>query len=403
MAAIFTPCYLPYWKRTQTSDNAGTNWSLGSAVNQNFWLWDDQINRVSRPDWRDKLQKGQDASNYYFRSGTSYVGSPAYGYAWTPAANIRENGYIGWYGMIPARQPSDNALSDLALARVKRKIASLEDSYQALIPLAELREARGLFRQMVDYTLDMVKAVAELKRTKGKSLFRFAQDRWLIYSFGISPMMADLKGLGESMWAFLTKGDVRDRVTGSAGRNWVTSSSDQTGSITGLYGAPLVAASEAQHVLKYRYIAGWKFLIRSSNDYSALRHFGVTPAAIIPALWETLAYSWVVDYFTTAGDWLEDVFVGSAGSSMYVVQNRSYKYTSIGTFVCRPWPGTTMLGVNRHGVVRLEHFQFERTPLGALPPRLLRFKSVDEVGKHALTKLLNLASLTFRGKRWTDV
>jgi hypothetical protein len=402
-------------RRDQVSENENPpnsgNWSVNVSVHSDVdWSgfgWQDVKITNKDPLWRDKLKKGTDASQYYKRSGVELSWKPLSGATKTlnPGSfPFNTRGYFSdtLLSSHPARVTTDSTVRDIALSRVKRRIASLEESYQALIPLAELREARGLFRQMVDMTIDTVKVIADLKRTKGKSAFRYAQDRWLIYSFGISPMIADLKGLGASMWAYLTKGDVRDRVQGTMGRDFFSATSGD--SIAGLLGAPIRYSAEARHQISYRYVAGWKFLIRSSTDYGMLAHLGFKPAALVPALWETTAYSWVVDYFTTAGDWLEDVFLGSAGSSMYVVEDRKYQYRSVMTqeyYISNP--ALAVFTKHQRGQVVVDFWEFERTPLSALPSRTLRFKTVDEIGNHALTKLLNLASLTFRGKRWKDL
>lgn len=395
---------------TSWSDPNGWFFSANSHTDQNYGTsgnWYETRITNKDPLYRDKLKKGVDCSLYYKRTGIELTWRPLIGAAETIVPGTFPYNTRGYYSHalvqnMPARSPTDSTTRDQALARVKRRIASLEESFQSLIPLAELRESRELIHQLMNQTTDVIKAIADLKRTKGKSLFRYVQDHWLQYSFGVAPMMRDLQDLGNSMWAYLTKGDVRDRVQGTAGKDWQSVGPSDT-AITGLLGAPIRSDSEASHVLSYRYVAGWKFLIRSSNDYGALQHFGVTPPALIPALWETTAYSWVVDYFTTVGDWLEDVFVGSAGSSMYVVEDRKYSYTAQLTQVYQFNKAQVRVVKHRPGHVWLNYWEFERTPLGALPSRTLRWKTVDEIGNHALTKLLNLASLTFRGRRWKDI
>lgn len=379
--------------RSKLSNQDGV-WNVSQSVHDEVDWLTLFTTRNKNPKWRDQLKAGVDASTYYIRIGADVAQLPLLGEA-RAYGSYPFDGRIVWSSSAIAHHPpllaNDATTRDQALARVKRKIASIEESYQALIPLAELREARGLIRQMIDISSDTIKAIANLKRSKGRSLLKYVQERWLIYSFGISPMMADLQGLSASMWAYLTKGDARDRVQGTARKEWLDNRHGD--SITGLGAFPIRYGSQARHVLSYRFAAGWKFNIRSSNDYTAARHFGISPPAIIPALWETLAFSWMADYFGTIGDWLEDVFVGSAGTSMYVVENRKYQYRSVATYELYPNGAEQYLTRHRRGICEFTYWQFERTPLAALPSRSLRFKTLDEIGLHSLTKLLNLIAL----------
>jgi len=383
----------------------GNPWSTNVTTNLDVSVWSDALVRNKNPLWKDQLKKGVDASTAYRRTGTDVTILPL----------LIETRAVGSYpydtrgvfaeallNVHPVRVPTDTTVRDQALARVKRRIASLEESFQSLIPLAELRESRQLIHEMINLTDRIVRVIADLKRTKGKSLFRFVQDAWLAYSFGINPLIGDLKNLGDAMWAYLTKGDVRDRVQGTMGKDWFSQTSGD--SITGVLGMPIRYVGVAHHRLSYRYAAGWKFLIRSSNDYSALKHFGVTVPHLVPALWETTAFSWVLDYFTTIGDWLDDVFVGQAGQSIYVIEDRKYQYSSKLYLEHYLNPGVTNTVLkHRKGWVKVEYFDFERTPLTALPSRTLRWRTIDEIGLHSLNKLLNLTSLVWRTRRWDQI
>lgn len=394
-----------YRNFAERNTNPGSNqWETTLDQGGSVTLWNDIRTRNKNPQWRDKISKGLDASTYYKASYTTYHLSRAEGWGiWdnTPTGPRWEvRGYATYIGSLPVFQPTDAVTRDQALMRVKRRIASLEESYQLLIPLVELRELRGLVKEMLHLTFNVVIALSRAKRTGGRSVWREVSKIWLMYSFGISPMMSDLKDIANSLWAYLTKGDVRDRVQGSAKKTF--RSSMPYGEITGLASTPLGGAGEAQHEVSYRFIAGWKFLLRSSNDYTAANHFGIKPPALIPALWELTAFSWVVDYFTTVGDFLEDVFVGQAGSAIYVVENRRYTCRSVWTYSYQ-WPKTfthpTLVRRNRAGFTVIDYVEFERTPLSALPSRSLRWKTQDEIGLHALNKLMNLISVLGAGRK----
>lgn len=382
--------YAPY-------DNP-TNQSVTVNDHIQYSLWSDTQVKNKNPRYAEQIKAGIDATTPYHRSDSSLSIQPALARAVSKQKNYIVWGSMSWPGAIPSRVQTNTVVRDQALARVKRRIASLEENFQTLIPLAEIREVHGLVGQMADFTTDMVKAVINLKRSKGKSVLRLVQQRYLMWSFGIAPMIRDMQDLGSSIWAYLTKGDVRDRVQGTAGKDWVDVGN---GVATGLNYHNLVYGYEAYHRLTYRYIAGWKFLLRSSNDYSLLAHLGLNSwGAVVPALWETTAYSWIADYFTTIGDFLEDTFTGSAGSSIYVVECRKYQYRVINTYKYEKSDPLepSWWDYNRPGKAVLDYWEFTRTPMSALPARTLRWKTTDEIGKHAVSKLLNLLAL-LQGRR----
>lgn len=349
---------------------------------------------------------GQDASTNYRRSSTSFALKPSHLKAWFyhpdyPAwlsidANIVDD--LLWAGPIGIpNKLEDSTLRDQALTRVKRRINNMTESYQSLIPLAELRELRGLVGSMTHVTTDTVKMIADLRRTKGRSLFTHVSKLWLTYSFGISPMMRDARDLSRSIWTYLTSGDKLDRVQGTASKT--VSSLDSGSGVTGGVNCPVKYTIATQSYLSYRFIGGWKFNLRSSNDYNALAHFGITPPALVPALWETTAFSWVADYFSTLGDFLEDQFVGHAGSPVYIVENRKSLVKTQCTHVHFTTHPEIAILENTPGTCDMERWDFQRSLYSGLPSRILRWKTMDEMGLNGVTKLLNLAAVLMLQKK----
>lgn len=372
--------------------------------------WQNVLTRNSNPLWLKKVMSGTDASTAYSRSETSckYLRRAlAISQLISPTYSNQPQLFVSDLTILrglPDVNVTDSTLRDQALTRVKRRINNMTETYQSLIPLAELRELRGLVGSLTHMTTDTVKMIAELKRTKGKSLFSHVSKLWLTYSFGARPLMADIHDVSNSIWAYLTKGDIKkSKVSGKASKEWLSRTTWQTTTGIGLMPARWMANKHSY--LSYRFVGAWQFNLRSATDYSALAHFGVTPPALVPALWETTALSWVVDYFTTVGDFLEDQFVGHAGSSVYFVENRLYRSTSVGT-VDHTIPASTATDkwswkYNFPGGHETTRLEFSRTPLASLPSRILRWKTMDETGLNAVTKLLNLTAVALtRRKSW---
>jgi len=361
------------------------------------WPWVDVKVGTKNPGWLGQIVAGRDASSYYSRRETRFSQTPSQAevhYDFGPAAWLKYQAVdlFSWVG--PHPNPSgvtDATLRDIALSRIKRRINNSNEGFKALVPLLELRDLRRTVNGAVALTTDLIESLIEIKRTRGRSAFRYASKAWLTFGFGISPILRDIDNLSKSITAFLTKEGHVDRVVGTASKEWITQSTGDA--ITGAYLAPVRYTTRAQHSLSYRFIAGWRFSVNSATGYGAASHFGFTLPELVPALWEATAFSWVADYFGTIGAYLDDVFVGQAGESVYVLENRSYRVSSISTMVHYSDSPNALFVRNVPGIGTMDSYDFERTPQASLPPRILRWKTTDEIGIFAVTKLLNLASI----------
>lgn len=364
--------------------------------------------RNSNPQWRNQVATRANASTAYVRRGLDLDAA---------IFDLETAGISGNTEKARAFCVSDlslspnvgtgtsSSLADLALSRLKRQLRNHVGSSQVLLPLAELRELRGLIGKAATFAGDLVVGLADIKRTKGRSAIRFAQDSWLNFSFGIAPTVRDIAEISSSIDKYLRRQDHFVRLTGTARTEWL--SSKKSSESSWIYGADTHGIMEAIHTLSYRYIAGFSLPLGSANDYGVASHFGLEFQDLIPLAWELVPYSWIVDYFTTVGGFLDDVFTSPGGTTTYVVQNRRYTIDYSVTPVHRAWRGSEFRGTDFQGYrITKDHttpcsaryYEFERTPLSSLPRSALRFKSVDEVASGAVNKLLNLVSL-IRPKR----
>ena len=157
-----------------------------------------------------------------------------------------------------------------------------------------------------------------------------------------------------------------------------------------------------QHRLSYRYTAGYKLPFRSSNDYSVGKRYGLEIGALVPTLWELTAFSWLFDYFTTMGDYLEDTFITDLAQPIYVVLTK--KYTCSGRYDVLPAVGSWVKSSYIEGEQSTFDWTFvKRSSSGiSVPNRQLRFKTADEIGKNAVNKVLNLSSILVGGKAFSN-
>jgi hypothetical protein len=312
------------------------------------------------------------------------------------------NGVLSWGqitvpGQVPPTYPStDTALQELALTRLKRKLKKRVGGADALVPVAESRELRGLIRGMTSMTTTLLETLIDIKRTKGRSALKYASQAWLTYGFGIRPLVDDTKAVAEAIGNYFDRKDTSIRDSASAKKTWL--SHYKTGPYTGINGASIYHAATLHHTLSYRWYCGGVADIQTANDYTLAKHLGFTGSELIPTFWELVPYSWVVDYFTTIGSYLEDVFSVLPGSMFYSGYTRRYE---VKASILNYWiKDNQYWDIDpRNGTGEFERFEFQRVPLGgALPTIGLRFKSADEVGIFGVTKLLNLASVLIQRK-----
>lgn len=366
-----------------------TSLSLGNDV---------QIGTENR-DWQTEIARGVSASTSYTRKGFVDVVLPflSGNSRWTSPLNRIDcfgtavhmgNGYSLIY------IGDDAATRDLALTRLKRKLQSHSGRKDLIVPIAELRDLR---RTIVGTAKLTTKAVQDLvrirkKRNKVRDAYKWASDAWLTFNFGVKPLLNDIQDISASIQDYLNRSDHTARLTGTAEKIWTSSITQKAQ--TGLYGCPIRTDSFAKHTLSYRYTGGFDFQVDSANNYGLGDHFGLGLGELVPASWELVPYSWIMDYFGTVGAYLDDTFSVPAGDLKYLVLNRRYTMeTSVRGHYYENPPNSTKLvrGTFRHGGYK--YFSFSRTPLTTLPRIGLRFRSFDEVGQHAVTKLLNLTAL----------
>lgn len=359
-------------------------------------------------DYRSKIAKRANATNAYvhygnsnYRSGFAYTSTL---YLYTVGANTswydyRCSSYLappsnpyGWGSLPP--DSVIRASKDIALKRIKSRIQDDVKQFQSLVPLGELRELRGTLRGITGVTENLLTSLVSLKRGNIKEAYKRASDLWLTYSFGVSPMISDAQSLAEAIAASLERSKTA-RYTGSHELKWtlpvqsLKSDSDNFGHHRYDMGW------QCEYSVKY--IAATNLLVASSNNYGISDQFGLSLGNVLPALWELTIGSWVVDYFTTAGAYFEDVFSTNPVNTLYLMSCERFRAKLYSNYSFE-WAPLTSTAPRRSSYSsstkpESEYYMFKRTPLNQLPKRSLRFKTADEIGANAVKRVLNLASL----------
>lgn len=210
--------------------------------------------------------------------------------------------------------PSVASADAQALTRAHAKLREQRNSYSGVTFLGELsstiRQLRSPYRSLVTIISSYLTTLNNRKRglrgsnhSRRIALTKVAADTWLETSFGLLPLISDVKGIAETIARF-EHDNVRDRgVAVGYARDAVTASTPQS------YGSYLRFTKNVTRTreVSVRYIMGLD-ASREAAFGSARRLAelsGFHPADFIPQIYNVLPWSWLVDYVTNLGDVIE--------------------------------------------------------------------------------------------------
>jgi len=344
------------------------------------------------------VAKGQDATNPYFRSGIivapcSLSAAERYYNESTKNLCTTTVSFNGTAGSFSPESSDDTSLKDLALQKLKNRLRSYTGQYRGLIPLAEIRDLERSAMGLLNFSSFGVRNLASM--LKGKKLTRklrkdLLSEWWLGFSFGLAPIARDISDLVQAIENFKNnRTETSERFTGKAEKQWQSGTYATT---SGTYYSNIRVTKMHIHKLSYKYIAGYDVTILTGNDYSLDDHLGLGPNNIPATLWEAAPYSWLIDYLTNVGAYLDDTWEFPPSSSKYLVLNKRYTCSvrlipSLDT--SRPVQKTSEIPIEGF----IEYYQFTRSKLSSLPKVGLHFNYADQMAKYGFTKLINLLAV----------
>lgn len=413
MADVNTPVRWTSHRYAQTHYMSSNTWVDGGSNHSDRDLYTgvSQVDRNKNPNYKIQLAQKQDASTYYHRNGYIWsIGTAITTRGMNYAVDVDDAFDFQRFGVFSGSFPNyDPALQDLALTRLKRKLKKQVGSFESLVPIAEIRDLRTTFRSVCKLTTTALTDFLAIKKAYGRTAGRSgnhistwsgtqrqlaeirkrASETWLTWNFGLRPLVSDIKDITNSIASYLVRQDYPVRLTSSAVRDWTTGY--QGGGTTGSSAASLSYDIHMHHKLSYRYIAGMNLRLSSANNYGVADHFGLDLPSVIPAAWEATAFSWVFDYFTNVGEFLDDAFYSPPGDTKYVVVNLKYNVSITGSSYHVLFPGWKALtSPGRHAI---EYYEFWRFPQAQLGHVGLHFRTADNIASYGISKILNLASI----------
>jgi hypothetical protein len=233
---------------------------------------------------------------------------------WTSAAHVNKNSirFVGDAASLCTVPVHPGGLEittadNQAKAKFVAKALEFQQSLQGLVVLGELRETINLFRHPVKRLLgrcdDLFKGLKKaLKGERGgsKAVRKAASEQWLEWSFGVQPLVNDIDGAAKAL-ARQVHYKPPSLVISATGLNEALLTPFRAPpSGEGFYGWVrlnyLVTKSTATTV---RYTGCISSTFPGHSGYAG--ELGLTFRDILPAAWELVPYSFLIDYFTNAG------------------------------------------------------------------------------------------------------
>lgn len=283
--------------------------------------WTNSFTGVSNPSWRSQVRSHVNATTPASWSATDYESDQYCSVLVKDPVNSTKKIKVETYGrIIPG--VSFGALigtggPDLD-ARLKflGKVRDAKTAFQGGTFLGELREAVSGIKHPLKSLRKSVDQYANLARKNARraarglnpykpgpnatSVKKALADTWLEWSYDKAPLINDIHDLAEAIVAA-----PRDEVTVISATGRSESFGWQDASYNTSFGNMLINWRLGIH--KYttvRYLGGVRFVVESPLQ-NELEKYGLSWSNFVPTVWNLIPYSFLVDYFTNAGDLID--------------------------------------------------------------------------------------------------
>jgi len=371
------------------------------------------------PNYKDRIAKMQDASTGYSceHSNIMLQQAPAF----TATANVdpienslswEEFTQIGSPSFVSCTIPSHiaidtNIIADLnssVIEKMHRKVGKVRANPQTIPFIMEAGELARIAPTIQLALMDLVQSGVELRRRNfgrsSRALFRAFGDLWLTWSFGISPVIRDTKELAGALADVLN--DFYDTERVRTMRAYSLQSINSVG--VGAWDMSSVSnfcSSKISYLKTTEYTYGIQGVMYINTTPVGswdrfLDRFNLSPDNWIPAMWELLPFSWIVDYFTNCGKFL-DLVCSEKPKWVYLNQTTKRRTTARleQSLIRNPSLNKGYNFTMQPGIYEASRTTFDRavfTDIG-IPPFEIRMLTLSEISKFSLGKLLNLISL----------
>jgi len=279
----------------------------------------------SPPDWRFAIREGRDASSemigkkwehshtplYYRHYGLK---GPVWGHDWVAhgAAHPQLDDVIA-PGLIP-----QSRAQNIAAGAILNDYKDAVQTFGGLNFAAEAVETISLFtnplKGMLNKTIGYARYVGSVKKYALRAPTTYADKigkAWLAYKFGIEPLANDLASAAFAANQLIT-GKLAERNTVTIRGKGLSVENFDLGysKVTDAYAPYAEQELWATLSSEVRYKGKVRPLVSVPVDWASI--VGVELSDIVPAIWEAIPFSFLIDYFTNCSEVLSRVSYGNA-------------------------------------------------------------------------------------------
>lgn len=356
------------------------------------------------PNWKKRLAEGLPTTTTLTGVKTfvrSPVGSGSW--YWNPPGTYCLNGAA--YGTFTGRSLSFNdpgaAADSVASAKAKAKL--LNSYLQAVNTwrggnfLAEVRETIHMVlhpvKSIYDETWTFTKKVKRLGKVYERSPTKYGKalaNAWLAYVFGIKPFVDDANDASKALEVLRTGGNAGDivKLRGASRNQKVTVTPGISVTPIGGWAGPRWTSTKTVKTdYKVRYIGALKTAFDGAEFQAA--QWGVSTSDILPAVWEAIPWSFLIDYFVNVQEMVDGLRLVNAVPYRLDLNVRNAGVVQIGTPVSGPltpasYVNNMICGPAHSLVVRVSRSQLSDFPYVGFRFKFPNFPSL---------KWLNIAAL----------
>jgi len=284
----------------------------------------------SLPNWKAVIKSGLNASTYYkldrcrideFKPGQAFTRVSTLPNGVDPVVTIYTQSFEGFFSvpsLVGHLVVDVNKASAVALNTIYKKIREEQQHLNGSAVVAEIGDTIRMFKHPFKSVVDLTnrhvtRLTKERRRLRGspqqkeESWMNIVSATHLEWSFGMRPLLSDTASIAEALKRFQTEGvlDVPRSKVSSQGKDSTAITDYTTGGMGGDDLYTVVQTSTRTFTTRtVKYTVGLHAPITApfgSND-RLIEILGFKPENWIPALWEAVPWSFLVDYFTNIGD-----------------------------------------------------------------------------------------------------
>lgn len=300
--------------------SSDTTWSINTNVSSTR-------SGTKVDNWKEKIRKGENATSDYSLTGVRVILGKPYELTarfkqFPPDGAGDQAIRIYGYPSIEKIEVVNDHLSvntseaeAMALSKTYKKVQSEWQHMNSPAIIAEFLDVIRQFGKPAEALVDLTnrrlnRLALERRGLKGSTSFKkvkyaeIVASTWLEYSFGLAPLISDSMAAAETLARWQLEKELPQLRKKMQSRGLSQNATVFTGAtgVSPIAGIPTTMRGSIKKVTKHRVqytlgLAGEITADYGSND-RLIQLLGFDHANWVPAIWEAVPWSWLVDYFT---------------------------------------------------------------------------------------------------------